>query len=81
MHECCSLFNAVLGKLNVSSTTEKALCIVLPPMAHKQNTMNLSWNFNWLHYVSSLGAFELLDAFKNRATSNTLMACRHDGSS
>jgi len=57
-----SLFNAMLGKLNVSSAAEKALCISHTLwVAHKQNTMNLSWNFKWLHYVSSLGVFELFD--------------------
>jgi len=57
-----SLLNAMLGKLNVSSAAEKALCISHTLwVAHKQNTMNLSWNFKWLHYVSSLGVFELFD--------------------
>jgi len=51
-----SLFNAMLGKLNVSSAAEKALCISHTLwVAHKQNAMSLSWNFKWLHYVSSLG--------------------------
>jgi len=57
-----TLFNAMIGKLNVFSATEKALCISHTLwVAHKQNAMNLSWNFKWLHYVSSLGVFELFD--------------------
>jgi len=55
-HGVFSLFNAMLGELNVSSAAKKALRISHAFwVAHKQNAMSLSWNFKWLHYVSSLG--------------------------